>query len=69
VTRRSEPFLSFLFAFYSQFSPICRDLYYVFTTEGGNLLSRQKSTEQTKSKNDRHSSTILKWLTQNQVKD
>jgi hypothetical protein len=51
VTRRSKPFSSFLFTHYSQFIPICRELYYVFTTEGGKLLSRQKSTEQAKSKN------------------
>jgi hypothetical protein len=51
VTRRSKPFFSFLFAYYSQFSPICRDLYYVFTTEGKHLPSRQESCEQAKSKN------------------
>jgi hypothetical protein len=29
-----------LFAFSSQFSPICCDLYYVFTTEGESLPSK-----------------------------
>ncbi len=32
LTKPSKPFFSFLFAFLSQFSPICRDLYYVLTT-------------------------------------
>jgi hypothetical protein len=31
VTKRSKLFFSFLFAFVSQFTGICRDLYYVFT--------------------------------------
>jgi hypothetical protein len=32
VTKPSKPFFSFLFASFSQFAEICRDLYYVFTT-------------------------------------
>jgi hypothetical protein len=35
ITKRSKPFFFFLFAFFSQFTRICRELYYAFTTFDG----------------------------------
>jgi hypothetical protein len=41
VTKHSKPFFSFLFAFFSQFTPICRDLYYDFITFNGAYRARR----------------------------